>query len=256
MLSLRGKINSHLEELQTSIGIILNLTILILVLLSLAIFVISTYNLPDNLRVWINFIDKGIIFIFSLEYLIRFWLSNNKIKYLFSPFSLIDLIAIVPLVFGIFDVSFVLIFRWFRVLRIFRFFQLELSLLNIQNQDKIIVTKIFLTLFSIIFTYAGLIYQVEHPNNPQGFADFFDALYFSVVTMTTVGFGDVIPLSPNGKLLTILMILTGVIVIPWQTGDLIKQFVRSSQMKKTCSGCGLSLHDADANYCKICGVKL
>jgi voltage-gated potassium channel len=256
MLSLREKVNSYLEDLDTSIGVTVNLTILLLVLLSLVIFVISTYDLPDNVRVWLNNLDGGIIIVFSLEYLVRFWCSNHKVKYLFSFFSLIDIIAIIPLALGLINISFIFILRWFRILRIFRFFKLEISIFNIHNQDGVIVARIFLTLFSIIFTYAGLIYQVEHSKNPEGFAHFFDALYFSVVTMTTVGFGDVIPLSQNGKFLTMIMILTGVILIPWQTGDLIKQFVRSNQMRKTCSGCGLSLHDAEANYCKICGVKL
>ena len=75
--------------------------------------------------------------------------------------------------------------------------------------------------------------------------------------MTTVGFGDIIPLSESGRLLTVMMILTGIILIPWQIGDLVKQLLKASSTTALfCNGCGLFTHDADANFCKICGLKL
>jgi voltage-gated potassium channel len=75
--------------------------------------------------------------------------------------------------------------------------------------------------------------------------------------MTTVGFGDVTPISEAGRLLTVLMILTGIAVIPWQLGDLIKQLLKTSnQVETPCSVCGLPFHDQDAQFCKICGTKL
>ncbi|GGA28414.1 ion channel [Okeania sp. KiyG1] len=81
-----------------------------------------------------------------------------------------------------------------------------------------ILTRILFTLFTIIFIFSGLIYQVEHGVNSESFKTFLDAVYFSVVTMTTVGFGDVTPASENGRLLTVLMILTGISLIPSQLG--------------------------------------
>ena len=75
--------------------------------------------------------------------------------------------------------------------------------------------------------------------------------------MTTVGFGDITPLSDQGRALTLLMILTGVTFIPWQISDLIKQLLKtSSKVEKKCYDCGLSWHEADAKYCKNCGVQL
>jgi voltage-gated potassium channel len=112
-------------------------------------------------------------------------------------------------------------------------------------------------LFTIVFVYSGLIYQVEHRVNAEDFGTFLDAFYFSVVTMTTVGFGDVTPTSEAGRLMTVLMILTGIALIPWQLGDLIKQLLKTAnQVEKACSGCSLPFHDADAQFCKICGSKL
>ena len=84
-----------------------------------------------------------------------------------------------------------------------------------------------------------------------------DAFYFSIVTMTTVGFGDVTPISEIGRLLTVLMIFTGIALIPWQVGDLIKRLVKNTtQVEIVCAGCGLAFHDVDAGFCKRCGTKL
>lgn len=83
------------------------------------------------------------------------------------------------------------------------------------------------------------------------------AVYFSIVTMTTVGFGDVTPLSEIGRLLTVLMILTGIALILWQLGDLMKQLIKTAnQIEMPCVGCGLPFHDKDARFCKICGTPL
>jgi voltage-gated potassium channel len=75
--------------------------------------------------------------------------------------------------------------------------------------------------------------------------------------MTTVGFGDVIPLSQPGRILTVVMIINGVIIIPWQIGEFIKQLIKTAtHINYTCPKCNLSLHDSDANFCKICGTQL
>jgi voltage-gated potassium channel len=255
-MSLSEKIAVYLEDIETPLGMAVNLTVISLIFLSLVMFVTETYSLPESVEVWLHRIDFFILIIFALEYFIRCWCAGDKIKFVFSLFSVLDLLAIVPLFIGIMDTRFIRIFRWFRLLRIIRFISIETSLFRIQAEDSLILARISLILFSITFCYSGLIYQIEHQDHPEVFRNFFDALYFSIVTMTTVGFGDVIPLSETGRLLTILMILTGIILIPWQVSDLIKQLIKTtSPIRKICS-CGLSLHDRDANFCKICGAKL
>jgi voltage-gated potassium channel len=127
------------------------------------------------------------------------------------------------------------------------------------------------TLAAIVFIFSGLIYQVEHYANPDSFPNFLDAFYFAIFTMTTVGFSNVTPVTEAGKLMTVLMVLTGIALIPVQLGELIKRLIRdaedrpglvikssgsSHQPSITCLSCGFAEHDADAKFCKRCGAPL
>ncbi|MDZ8056534.1 MAG: ion transporter [Aulosira sp. ZfuVER01] len=257
MLLSREKTEFYLTDLDTPVGQWINLTIAGLVLLSSGIFVAETYHIPDSVRFQLHLLDTAIFIIFAVEYGLRLWSAENKIKYFLSLYSIIDLIAILPFFLGAVDLSFIRLLRWFRILRLVRFIDQRFFFGTISSEDGVIFARILFTLFAIIFVYSGLIYQVEHPVNPQVFTTFLDALYFSIVTMTTVGFGDVTPASELGRGLTVLMILTGIALIPWQVGDLIKRLVKTAnQVETICSGCGLAFHDTDARFCKRCGAKL
>ena len=253
MLISRKNTAFYLKDLQTPLGKIINITIVILVTLSSGIFVAETYQIPESIRFVLNIIDTLILSFFAVEYLLRLWSAENRFQYIFSFYSIIDLIAILPFFIGTIDISFIRLLRWFRILRLIRYIERQFLFGHITTEDGAIFTRILFTLFTIIFVYSGLIYQVEHPVNPEVFNTFVDAMYFSIVTMTTVGFGDVTPASQIGRLLTVLMILTGIALIPWQIGDLIKRIIKTTNEVKTiCSGCGLDFHDQDAKFCKIC----
>ncbi|MBD2118872.1 ion transporter, partial [Microcystis wesenbergii] len=114
MLSFRAKIAFYLEDVTTAIGLTVNLLILALILLSLGIYVAQTYPLSAIWQMWLRQLDWGILSLFSLEYLIRFWCAESKLGFVFNIFSILDLLSILPLFFGFFDIRFFRIFRWFR----------------------------------------------------------------------------------------------------------------------------------------------
>jgi voltage-gated potassium channel len=256
------KISFYLDDLATPMGKLINIAIAFLVIASAASFVAQTYEISEITRHRLNLLDDIILGIFVLEYFLRFVCAEQKLKHLFSLYAIIDLVAILPFFLGS-DVAFIRLLRWFRILRLLRLVESK-SLFANKNEDIAILFRILFTLFAIIFVFSGLIYQIEHPSNPK-FHNFLDAFYFSVFTMTTVGYGDVMPRSDAGKLTTVLMVLTGIALIPVQLGELFKRLVQTANhrdrindtMKESvCSGCGLSLHDVDAQFCKICGTEL
>lgn len=255
-MELRDKIAFYLEDIDTPLGRGINLFITGLVLISSGIFVAETYKIPAVLRHELDLIETAILIIFTVEYCLRLWCAKERTRYFFSLYSLIDLVSILPFLLGAANVGFLRIFRWFRILRLVRFIGGTTIFGYVSSEDSAIFTRILFTFCSIIFVYSGIIYQVEHKLNEK-FGTFLDAIYFSVSTLTTAGFGDITPISQMGRFLTILMILTGVVLIPWQLGDLVRRLVKSSEQVQTvCGTCGHASHEADANFCKICGASL
>lgn len=196
---IQEKIAFYLEDIETPIGRIINLIITGLVLLSSAIFVAETYKIPELLKERLDILENGILLIFVVEYFLRFWCAKEKRKYFFSLYSIIDLITILPFLIGSANTGFLRIFRWFRILRLIRFMGRKTIFGYVSSEDSAIFTRILFTLFSIIFVYSGLIYQVEHSINSQAYGTFLDAVYFSVSTITTAGLGDITPVSQLGR---------------------------------------------------------
>ena len=158
--NLKEKISHYLDDFNSPIGITVNLIILGLILLSSGIFVLETYPLSEPILKALKRLDSVILILFTLEYLIRFWCAESKLKFVFSIFSFIDLLSIFPLFIGFIDIRFIRILRWFRVLRLLRLINFETSLFKIKSEDGIVLVRIFLILFSLIFIYSGAIYQV------------------------------------------------------------------------------------------------
>ena len=260
---LRQKISFYLDDLATPIGKSINIAIALLVLASATSFVAQTYPIAEIIRHRLTLLDDIILGVFVLEYFLRLWCAEQKLKYLFSLYAIVDLLAVLPFFLGAIDVTFIRLLRWFRILRLIRLVESR-SLFANKTEDIAILFRILFTLFAIVFVFSGLIYQIEHLNNPK-LNNFLDAFYFSIFTMTTVGYGDVMPISDAGKLTTVLMVLTGIALIPVQLGELFKRLIKTANQgdranditkEIICSGCGLLFHDVDAQFCKVCGTKL
>ncbi|MCU0551920.1 MAG: ion transporter [Leptolyngbya sp. Prado105] len=255
MIQLREKVAFYLEDIETPLGRAVTLFITALVLVSSGIFVTQTYQIPGAVREALSEIEDVILVVFVIEYCLRIWCAEKKLEFIFSLYSIVDLLSIAPFLIGA-NVGYLRLFRWFRILRLIRFIQGKTIFGYVSSEDSAIYARILFTILSIVFVYSGLIYQVEHSFNPL-FKTFLDAVYFSISTISTAGLGDITPVSQTGRFLTILMVVTGLILVPWQLGDLIKRLVKTTgQIQTICSNCGLAFHDPDANFCKNCGTAL
>lgn len=256
-MTLREQVRQVLDESNTSVGVAVNGAIALLILLSAALFAIQTYPLPPSAQGWLQIADQIVLALFTIEYLVRLWSAKRPLRFFFSLYGLIDLIAILPFIFGFLDTRFLRLVRWLRILRLARFFEQKTWFARLSGYEGLIFARILFTLFAIIFIYSGAIYQAEHDNNGEDFATFLDAAYFAVVTMTTVGYGDITPASEAGRGLTIAMILTGIALIPTQVGNFIQQFTKvQNSLRITCEACGLLGHESDAQFCRRCGTAL
>jgi voltage-gated potassium channel len=266
-MDLRQRVAFYLEDIDTLWGRGLNLLIAALVLVSSAIFVVETYGIPPQLAQGLKLLETAILVLFVIEYGVRFWCADRKLAYIFSLYSLIDLLTIVPFLLGVADVSFLRVFRWFRILRLVRFFSSRRTMFGyVSGEDGAIVTRILFTLVAIVFVYSGLIYQAEHPKNGLVFHTFLDAVYFSLSTLSTAGMAQMSPVTQLGRGLTVLMLLTGIVLIPLQLGDLLKRLVGNAggggalglaiSERIGCPSCGAVGHLVDAKFCRVCGGDL
>ncbi|MBE7381359.1 MAG: ion transporter [Leptolyngbya sp. SIO1E4] len=256
-MTLKERIAAYLDDTNRETGGWVTGAIAALIVLSAIIFVVETYVISPQLRSILTGLDWLILSIFVAEYLLRLWTAKHWWAYALSPYGLVDLVAISPFVLGLLDMRFVRLLRWLRILRLIRFLGDRAIVGRLTAADTLAVIRIVFTLFAIIFIYAGIIFQVEQRYHPATFSSFLDAAYFAVVTMTTVGYGDITPVSDAGRLCTILMILTGIALIPTQLGDLIRRIVKVSQaVQVPCGHCGWHTHDPDAQFCKRCGAAL
>lgn len=256
-MTLKQTITAYLDDTNHETGGWLSGAIAALIALSAVIFVVETYEVSPQVSSICRILDWLILGIFAVEYALRLWTTDRWWSYACSPYGLVDLLAISPFVLGFLDMRFVRLLRWLRILRLIRFLSDRAILGRLTPADTLAVVRIIFTILAIIFIYAGIIFQVEQRYHPETFQTFLDAAYFAVVTMTTVGYGDITPVSDAGRVFTILMILTGIALIPTQLGDLIRRIIKMSQsIQVPCDRCHWPLHDPDAAFCKHCGAAL
>lgn len=194
-----------------------------LIVLSVITFSVETLpNLKPQTKAILNSIEVFCVVVFTLEYLARIYVSDRKLKFIFSFFGLIDLFAILP-----FYLSFGLDLRSLRVLRMFRLFRL-LKLVRYNRAMRHFAKAMLLakeqiilfmgvTLVLIYFAAIG-IYYFENEAQPEHFSSIFDSLWWSIVTLTTVGYGDVYPITVGGRIFTFFILLIGLGIVAIPTG--------------------------------------
>lgn len=203
--------------------------------------------------------------LFTVEYLLRIYCSVNRRAYIFSFYGLVDFLAILPsylaLVFT--GASTLLVVRLLRILRIFRILKLARYL----SGSNLLLSALFMSRHKILVFYASMlvlttifgaiIYLVEGPEN--GYTSIPTSVYWAIVTITTVGYGDISPQTPMGQAIASMTMLIGYSIIAVPTGivtaELAQELGRERDLRR-CENCSRAGHDVDAEYCRHCGYKL
>ena len=256
----REVVRFYLLDHRTPLGKVIDIGLLGLNLVFVCVFVAETYPVSPSTEALLWDLEVAIAVVFVVEYVLRLYGAENRVSEFLNGYTMADLVAILPtLAVVAFPVSavaanigFLRAVRVVRVLRFYRFTRDAEFFFGTVSDNTLRALKLLLTVLVVFFISAGLFYSAERGANPA-VETFGDAFYYTVVTLSTVGFGDILPTTPAGRWVTVGTILAGIILIPWQASKIVREWARRETVDVTCPNCGLTGHDPDASHCKACG---
>ncbi|HEY8397320.1 MAG TPA: ion transporter [Flavihumibacter sp.] len=267
-MSIKTRLFEIIFEAETKAGRRFDLMLLLLILLSLAVVMLE--SIPSVFEKWgpeLIILEWIITILFTIEYILRLWVVKKPLRYARSFYGIIDLLAILPTYFSLILPAshFLLSIRALRLMRVFRIMKLthfvyEGAGIMMAMRASARRIGIFLSFVLLLSTILGtIVYVAESPVNPA-FSSIPQSIYWAIVTITTVGYGDLSPLTFVGKMVASLVMLLGYAIIAVPTGivtvEMSKQFGRQAKLTKACPSCGKDGHDPDAGFCKFCGHEL
>lgn len=256
---------------ETPAGKWFDIGLIIVILSSVAVIMLDSVNKLNVEHGLLYFrLEWAFTLLFTVEYFVRIWCAPNRKGYILSIYGVVDLLALLPTYLSLLlpQTAPLLIIRLLRILRIFRVLRL-LSLLSEANflagalrrsARKVFVFFAFMIILTTIF--GCLVYVAEGGQN--GFDNIPISIYWAIVTITTVGYGDLIPLSPIGRAIAAVGMLIGYAVIAVPTGIITAELTMSQQAdrdkeirdSRNCTNCASVERDTEAHYCRNCGSHL
>ncbi len=266
----RRRIHDIIFEADTTAGRLFDVMLLGAIVLSvLAVMLESVDSFYLRFSTWLIAAEWFFTVLFTVEYILRMLAVRRPLKYAFSFFGIVDFLSIIPTYLTLFltsDAHYLITIRILRLLRLFRIFKMaryiggaNLILMALRSSRPKIIVFLF-AMFTMTVIMGTVMYIVEGPLNPA-FSSIPQSTYWAVVTITTVGYGDVVPLHPIGKLIAAISMITGYAIIAVPTGIVGAEINRHMKMQgdysnQACTNCGAQIHTSDARYCRICGEKL
>jgi voltage-gated potassium channel len=263
----QARLHEVIYESHSKAGKAFDITLLAFIILSIVVVMLDSVADLHARYGRIFFILEWIFTLtFTIEYILRLICIRRPLKYMFSVLGIIDLLAIIPsyLSFVYTGSQSLLVLRALRLLRVFRIFRLvhflsEMRFLYVAILNSIRKISIFiLFVISTVVILGSIIYLVEGPAN--GFTSIPQSVYWAIVTITTVGYGDIAPATPLGKVIASFIMLLGYGIIAVPTGIVTTEMAIAAksqrQNNQACPSCGREGHDHDARFCKYCGATL
>ncbi len=265
---IKSKLYTIIFEADTFGGKLFDIVLLFLIVISILAVMLETVE-PWGAQYgdWFNFIEWIITILFTIEYLLRIWISKNARAYVFSFFGIIDFVSAVPKYLSLFiEGSHLLIaVRALRLLRVFKILKLSPFLGESQRLMKALKAsrhKIFVFLLAVIILtiiMGTVMYMVEYGKG-SGFDNIPRSVYWAIVTLTTVGYGDIAPVTPLGQFIAALIMILGYGIIAVPTGivsaEMTKAELKTHSNTEVCPFCHETEHVDGAIYCHQCGKPL
>lgn len=263
----RSALHEVIYESDTTAGKVFDLSLIVLIIASIAVVMLDSIEVYHGRYGEIFYtLEWTFTILFTLEYILRLVSLHRPMLYVTSFLGVVDLLAIIPSYLSIFYLGAhsLLVFRALRLLRIFRIFKLthfltEMEFLKSAIGSSLKKIAIFmLVVLSLVIILGSVMYLVEGREN--GFDSIPESIYWAIVTITTVGYGDISPVTPLGKFIASIMMFIGYGIIAVPTGIVTSEMSLAARAKQhgveTCPSCGLERHELDARYCKRCGASL
>ncbi|HZI19943.1 MAG TPA: ion transporter [Pyrinomonadaceae bacterium] len=262
----RGRLHEIIFEADTPGGRAFDVTLIVLILLSvLAVMLESVGEMRERFGAELYVAEWAFTLLFTVEYLLRLLSVRRPARYAFSFYGVVDLLAIVPTYLSLLlpGSHYLLVVRILRLLRVFRVLKLAAHLseadvlLRALRASRRKISVFLLTVMTLVVIIGTLLYVVEGEEN--GFTSIPTSIYWAVVTLTTVGYGDISPKTPLGQAFAVLVMITGYGIIAVPTGIVtveLAQAARGAVSTQSCPECGSEGHDADAVHCKYCAARL
>ena len=268
--SLKHKLHIIVDEADTPMGKAFDVIILILILVSVLVVMLdSVLDVHKHYSAIFYTLEWIFTIIFTIEYITRIYITVKPVRnYILTFYGIIDLLSILPtyasLIFSgtqlLMTIRILRLLRVFRILKLKRFVEatdmLKKGLIN--SRFKILV---FLELvMTIVIIMGSVMYLVEGPE--AGFSSIPRGIYWAIVTLTTVGYGDIAPVTVLGQMIASVIMILGYAIIAVPTGIISSEMFRAGSSRKInvntqiCEKCGCKTHEDDAIYCKICGQHL
>lgn len=264
---LHDRMHSIVFESNTKAGRYFDYTVIFVIICSILLVMLESVSEYHAEYLWhFHIAEWFITVLFTLEYILRVYAARDKPSYIFSFYGLIDLFAILPLFLTLFYPEFnylttiqgLRLLRVFRILKLNRYFKESRFLMKAIYASRIKVTLFLSSVLTIVVLIGALMYYIEGHTN-EGFRNIPMSMYWAVVTLTTVGYGDIIPVTAIGKLLAGMLMILGYSIIAVPTGIVTAEMTSlvATEFKSIkCRNCGLASHDDDAVYCKHCGSAI